>query len=178
MAIVYAGFIGGNTRLWPRSGKLKGRISRPALCCLLSLWDALTSARTSALPLFRSAARTFIRQEPHQYSPCGLEQATPLRRLADPMEIVWPAIWLCSDEASYMTGVVLPIEGDALSPEGEHHVLRLSLRKINLRTMLTSPSRVGESLDARQSGQTCPHKPSCEGQSAGGRCVDTPDQSG
>lgn len=40
-----------------------------------------------------------------------LEQTTPLRRLANPMEIVWPVIWLCSDEASYITGVVLPIEG-------------------------------------------------------------------
>ncbi len=33
-------------------------------------------------------------------------------------------------------------------------------------------------LDARQSGQTGLHRQGCEGQSAGGRCVDTPDQSG
>ncbi|HEX6481231.1 MAG TPA: glucose 1-dehydrogenase [Ktedonobacteraceae bacterium] len=40
-----------------------------------------------------------------------LEQATPMGRLADPMEIVWPVIWLCSDEASYITGITLPIDG-------------------------------------------------------------------
>ncbi|QBD74541.1 glucose 1-dehydrogenase [Ktedonosporobacter rubrisoli] len=44
-----------------------------------------------------------------------LEQATPMGRMADPMEIVWPAVWLCSDEASYITGTVIPIDGGRLA---------------------------------------------------------------
>ena len=36
---------------------------------------------------------------------------TPLRRGADPAEIARAAAWLCSDEASYLTGVALPVDG-------------------------------------------------------------------
>lgn len=35
----------------------------------------------------------------------------PLRRGADPAEIARAAAWLCSDEASYLTGVALPVDG-------------------------------------------------------------------
>jgi NAD(P)-dependent dehydrogenase (short-subunit alcohol dehydrogenase family) len=44
-----------------------------------------------------------------------LEKATPMERLAEPMEIVWPVIWLCSDEASYITGIALPIDGGRIA---------------------------------------------------------------
>ncbi|MEK3916685.1 SDR family NAD(P)-dependent oxidoreductase [Paenibacillus sp. FSL H7-0331] len=36
---------------------------------------------------------------------------TPLRRAADPNEIAQAAAWLLSDHASYITGVVLPVDG-------------------------------------------------------------------
>ncbi|MEK4649856.1 SDR family NAD(P)-dependent oxidoreductase [Niallia sp. FSL W8-0954] len=36
---------------------------------------------------------------------------TPLRRPADPHEIAQAAAWLLSDRASYVTGVVLPVDG-------------------------------------------------------------------
>ncbi|MFM8518584.1 MAG: SDR family NAD(P)-dependent oxidoreductase [Nevskiaceae bacterium] len=39
----------------------------------------------------------------------------PLRRGADPAEIARTAVWLCSDEASYLTGVALPVDGGLLS---------------------------------------------------------------
>ncbi|MFN3004144.1 SDR family NAD(P)-dependent oxidoreductase [Mycolicibacterium wolinskyi] len=39
------------------------------------------------------------------------EAATPLGRLATPQEIADAAIWLCSDEASYITGTVLSVDG-------------------------------------------------------------------
>ncbi|MET3548278.1 NAD(P)-dependent dehydrogenase (short-subunit alcohol dehydrogenase family) [Paenibacillus favisporus] len=38
---------------------------------------------------------------------------TPLRRPADPHEIAQAAAWLLSDRASYVTGVVLPVDGGA-----------------------------------------------------------------
>jgi len=39
--------------------------------------------------------------------------STPLRRPADPHEIAQAAAWLLSDRASYVTGVVLPVDGGA-----------------------------------------------------------------
>jgi NAD(P)-dependent dehydrogenase (short-subunit alcohol dehydrogenase family) len=38
----------------------------------------------------------------------------PLRRMADPDEIAKPALFLVSDDASYITGVTIPVEGGRL----------------------------------------------------------------
>jgi len=34
-----------------------------------------------------------------------------MARWADPAEIAWPILWLASDEASFVTGAVLPVDG-------------------------------------------------------------------
>ncbi|MGW3570730.1 SDR family NAD(P)-dependent oxidoreductase [Streptomyces sp. NPDC000941] len=44
-----------------------------------------------------------------------LNSGTPLRRAAEPAEIAEAAAWLLSDRASYVTGVVLPVDGGALA---------------------------------------------------------------
>lgn len=40
-----------------------------------------------------------------------LNATTPMGRMAAPEEVAKAALWLCSDAASYVTGVVLPVDG-------------------------------------------------------------------
>jgi NAD(P)-dependent dehydrogenase (short-subunit alcohol dehydrogenase family) len=35
----------------------------------------------------------------------------PMGRIGEPEEVAAAAIWLCSDEASYITGHALPVDG-------------------------------------------------------------------
>ena len=35
----------------------------------------------------------------------------PIGRVASPEEIAWAAVWLCSEEASFITGAALPVDG-------------------------------------------------------------------
>lgn len=42
-----------------------------------------------------------------------LVEAIPMGRLADPIDVLWPILFLCSDAAQYMTGQVLMVDGGA-----------------------------------------------------------------
>jgi 2-deoxy-D-gluconate 3-dehydrogenase len=42
-----------------------------------------------------------------------LVETIPLGRLADPIDVVWPVLFLCSEAARYMTGQVLMVDGGA-----------------------------------------------------------------
>ena len=39
---------------------------------------------------------------------------TPQKRIADPSELAAAVVWLCSDEASFVTGVNFPVDGGML----------------------------------------------------------------
>jgi NAD(P)-dependent dehydrogenase (short-subunit alcohol dehydrogenase family) len=41
----------------------------------------------------------------------ALEQEQAMDRLATPEEVAYAAVWLCSDEASYITGTAIPVDG-------------------------------------------------------------------
>jgi NAD(P)-dependent dehydrogenase (short-subunit alcohol dehydrogenase family) len=38
-------------------------------------------------------------------------QSTPMRRVGSPAEVAQAVLWLCSDQSSFMTGAVLPLDG-------------------------------------------------------------------
>jgi len=39
----------------------------------------------------------------------------PVNRIADPSEIAAAAVWLCSDEASFVNGAIFPVDGGTLA---------------------------------------------------------------
>ncbi len=41
--------------------------------------------------------------------------AVPLRRIGEPEEMAYTAAWLCSDQASFITGAVIPIDGGRMA---------------------------------------------------------------
>ncbi len=42
----------------------------------------------------------------------------PMRRLGQPEEVAATAVWLCSDQASYITGATLPVDGGWMAVSG------------------------------------------------------------
>jgi len=48
--------------------------------------------------------------------PPAIVDVTPLARVGEPGEVASATLWLCSDEASYVTGATLPVDGGFLAP--------------------------------------------------------------
>lgn len=44
-----------------------------------------------------------------------IAEAIPLRRLGRPEEVAAVVVWLCSEQASYLTGITIPIDGGRLA---------------------------------------------------------------
>jgi NAD(P)-dependent dehydrogenase (short-subunit alcohol dehydrogenase family) len=36
---------------------------------------------------------------------------TPMKRLGEPQDVVGPVLWILTDEARFITGVILPVDG-------------------------------------------------------------------
>jgi NAD(P)-dependent dehydrogenase (short-subunit alcohol dehydrogenase family) len=50
------------------------------------------------------------------YGPAGIVQhAIPLGRVGTPEEIAAAVVWLCFDEASFVTGIAMPVDGGAIA---------------------------------------------------------------
>ena len=70
--------------------------------------NALAPGTTRTVATERGLADEHIRQR--------MTSVIPLGRVADPEEIAQAALWLCSDAASYVTGVILPVDGGYIVP--------------------------------------------------------------
>lgn len=45
--------------------------------------------------------------------------SVPLGRIGDPIDIAWPVLWLASDEASYVTGATIVVDGGQIALNGD-----------------------------------------------------------
>jgi NAD(P)-dependent dehydrogenase (short-subunit alcohol dehydrogenase family) len=45
--------------------------------------------------------------------------AVPLGRIGEPIDIAWPVLWLASDEAAYMTGATIVVDGGQIALNGD-----------------------------------------------------------
>lgn len=58
---------------------------------------------------FTAALATWKESSPREFE--GYTSAIPMKRAADPHEQADAAVWLCSDEAGYVTGTLLNVDG-------------------------------------------------------------------
>jgi NAD(P)-dependent dehydrogenase (short-subunit alcohol dehydrogenase family) len=45
--------------------------------------------------------------------------AVPLGRIGEPLDVAWPVLWLASDEAAYVTGATIVVDGGQIAINGE-----------------------------------------------------------
>lgn len=62
-------------------------------------------------PMMRGFTTRNDSEEEHQANSRIMFEAIPMRRAGTPEEIANAALWLLSDESSYVTGVTLPVDG-------------------------------------------------------------------
>jgi NAD(P)-dependent dehydrogenase (short-subunit alcohol dehydrogenase family) len=57
--------------------------------------------------------RSFLLNPDNTLTPRGQQivSHTPMGRFGEPDELIGAAIWLCSDAARFVTGVVVPVDG-------------------------------------------------------------------
>lgn len=62
-------------------------------------------------PLGRSSLQRGMSEEATKANAEGYRNSTPMKRFGRPIEVAYAGLWLASDEASYVTGVALPVDG-------------------------------------------------------------------
>jgi NAD(P)-dependent dehydrogenase (short-subunit alcohol dehydrogenase family) len=57
--------------------------------------------------------RSFLLNSDNSYTPRGQQiiSHTPMGRFGEPEELIGAAVWLCSDAARFVTGIVVPVDG-------------------------------------------------------------------
>jgi NAD(P)-dependent dehydrogenase (short-subunit alcohol dehydrogenase family) len=74
---------------------------------------ATQGIRVNAVAPGPIASKRLTRLSDEQLSPVA--RAVPMQRVGRPEEVAAAAIWLCSDQASFITGATIPIDGGKLS---------------------------------------------------------------
>jgi len=45
--------------------------------------------------------------------------SVPLGRIGEPIDVAWPVLWLASDEAAYITGATIVVDGGQIAINGD-----------------------------------------------------------
>lgn len=105
--------IGGDPRRWAYSAAKAAVIS---LVHSMALDLAPTGIRINAVcpgPVATGMTRQMERDEPARYD--YMRRLIPMQRFAEPIEMARVIAFLASDEASFMTGVAVPVDGGGTS---------------------------------------------------------------
>lgn len=62
-------------------------------------------------PLGRSSLKRGMSDDATRANTEGYRNSTPMKRFGKPIEVAYAGLWLASDEASYVTGIALPVDG-------------------------------------------------------------------
>ena len=84
-------------------------------------------ARSMAIDLARSSIRvnvvapgTIVSEITRPMLDAGFGfGAVPLGRIGEPVDVAWPVLWLASDEAAYVTGATIVVDGGQIAINGE-----------------------------------------------------------
>ncbi|MGA7353226.1 MAG: SDR family oxidoreductase, partial [Acidobacteriaceae bacterium] len=78
--------------------------------------NAISPARVHTPFVDGFVAKNYPGQEAEMMEELG--KAQPIGRMAQPEEVAGLAVWLCSDEASFVTGVDYPLDGGYMNLRG------------------------------------------------------------
>jgi NAD(P)-dependent dehydrogenase (short-subunit alcohol dehydrogenase family) len=64
--------------------------------------------------------RSFLINSDQSLTPRGqtIIEHTPMKRFGEPEELIGTAVWLCSDAARFVTGIVVPVDGGFMAFSG------------------------------------------------------------
>ena len=76
------------------------------------------SVRVNAIApgLIKTDFSAFFHENPERVK--SVERTQPIPRIADPREVGFMALYLASDEASYVTGEIMVVDGGAMVAKG------------------------------------------------------------
>jgi NAD(P)-dependent dehydrogenase (short-subunit alcohol dehydrogenase family) len=112
-AIVNMGSTAGSEAVGGLAGYVSAKHGVVGLTKCAALEYAERGVRVNALAPGPILTETLQRAGPEMQQRAA--QAIPMRRIGRPEEVADAVVWLCSDQASFITGAIIPIDGGKLS---------------------------------------------------------------
>jgi NAD(P)-dependent dehydrogenase (short-subunit alcohol dehydrogenase family) len=100
------------------SAKAKLQAGETVFGCFVRYADAglIERLRVNAVAFGTILTEMNQRWYAHEQIRQQMRSPIPMRRVGEPLEAAEAILWLCSDAASYVTGVTLPVDGGYVVP--------------------------------------------------------------
>ena len=112
-AIVNMGSTAGNEAVGGLAGYVSAKHGVVGLTRCAAIEYADVGVRVNALAPGPILTETLLRAGPEMQQRAA--QALPMRRIGQPGEVADAVVWLCSSQASFITGATIPIDGGKLA---------------------------------------------------------------